>query len=126
MTAAKKGAGAAGKRWGKSGIKYPSKASLREMPELPPDAELRPHRYAKKIQKAGGGWFQVEGKPRKWLPSPRGRPRKGDKAETTRTHSVRVPDSVWNKLEKLAEARGKGANTLAAEVLAEFAQRGAA
>ncbi len=116
---------AAKKRARKPAIKYPSKASLREMPERARDAKLKPNKYAKKIREAGGGWFHVEGQPPKWIPSTQGRPRKGEPSETTKPRSVRLPDSVWEELQRRADARGVGVHTLLRELVAEYLGRAA-
>jgi hypothetical protein len=52
----------------RNGVKYPSKASLREMPERRADVKTKPNKFFKQIEKDGGLLFEMEGKPKKWIP----------------------------------------------------------
>jgi hypothetical protein len=74
----------------------PSRASLREMPEVDlGKAQVRPNPYARRIL-AEGFTIQVG----------RGRPKKGAETGPSIPRSVRFPASVWRHLEKRARAEG--------------------
>jgi hypothetical protein len=74
----------------------PSKASLRELPEIDfSKAVVRKNPYAARIAKYG---YTVQ--------VGRGRPVKGDELGPTSPRSVRFPDAVWRKLERQAKRRG--------------------
>jgi len=74
----------------------PSRASLREMPEVKFDAaKARRNPYAGRIASEGIS-LQVG----------RGRPRKGTEAGPTIPRSVRFPATVWKLLEQRARAEG--------------------
>ncbi len=74
----------------------PSKASLKEMPEVDfAEARVRRNPYAARIAKEGIT-VQVG----------RGRPRKLEEVGGTSPRSVRFPDEVWRKLERRAEKEG--------------------
>ena len=74
----------------------PSRASLREMPEVNFDkGKVRRNPYALRI--AAGGISIHAG---------RGRPRKGSETGPTVPRSVRFPASVWKHLERRAKAEG--------------------
>ena len=74
----------------------PSRASLREMPEVNFDkAKVRRNPYALRIA-AEGISIHVG----------RGRPRKGTETGPTVPRSVRFPARVWRHLEKRAKAEG--------------------
>ena len=82
---------AAGKK-----AREPSRASLREMPEVNLDkAKVRRNPYALRIA-AEGISIHVG----------RGRPRKGTETGPTVPRSVRFPARVWRHLEKRAKAEG--------------------
>ncbi len=104
-------------------IKYPSKASLREMPERRADAKTKPNKFFKTIAKDGGLLFETEGKPTKWIPLAQGRPRKGTDTEASKPRAVRLPDSIWNQLQARAKRRGVGVHTLLRELVAEFLRK---
>ena len=73
----------------------PSRASLREMPEVDlKDGRWRPNPYAARIAAEGV-----------ILPG-RGRPKKGEEVGPTTPKSVRFPAQVWERLEKSARAKG--------------------
>jgi hypothetical protein len=77
-------------------IRGPSRASLREMPEVNFDkARVRRNPYALRIAKEGIS-IQVG----------RGRPRKGTETGPTIPRSVRFPADVWTHLERRAKAQG--------------------
>jgi hypothetical protein len=74
----------------------PSRASLREMPEVNFEkAKVRRNLYADRV--AAGGISIHAG---------RGRPRKGTETGPTIPRSVRFPASVWRHLERRARAEG--------------------
>jgi len=74
----------------------PSRASLREMPEVNFDeARARRNPYALRIEKEGMS-IHVR----------RGRPRKGTETGPTIPRSVRFPANVWRHLERRAKAEG--------------------
>lgn len=74
----------------------PSRASLREMPEVDlTKTKVRRNPYALRI--ASGGIS---------LHPDRGRPRKGTETGPTIPRSVRFPERVWRHLEKRARAEG--------------------
>ena len=76
--------------------KGPSKASLKEIPEIDfTKAKVRKNPYAARIAKQGLV-VQVG----------RGRPRKLLEVGGTSPRSVRFPDAVWGQLEKRAKAKG--------------------
>ena len=73
----------------------PSRASLREMPEVDlKDGKWRRNPYAARI--AAEGMI---------LPG-RGRPKKGEGPGPTTPRSVRFPVEVWERVEKRAKAKG--------------------
>lgn len=74
----------------------PSKASLREIPEIDfSKAKVRKNPYAARIAKEG---FTVR--------VGRGRPTKAEQVGGTVPRSVRFPDAVWQQLEAQAKRRG--------------------
>jgi hypothetical protein len=74
----------------------PSRASLREMPEVNFDsAKVRRNPYALRIAKEGIS-----------IHAGRGRPRKGTETGPTIPRSVRFPASVWRHLARRAKAEG--------------------
>jgi hypothetical protein len=83
------------KATGKGG-RPPSRASLREMPEVDfSQAKARHNPYALRIAKKG---LSVR--------VGRGRPRKGTETGPTVPRSVRFPAEVWALLERRAKAQG--------------------
>jgi hypothetical protein len=73
----------------------PSRASLREIPEVDfKVAKVRRNPYAERI--AAGGIVHAG----------RGRPRKGRETGPTIPRSIRFPAPVWKRLEKRAKAEG--------------------
>jgi len=74
----------------------PTKASLREMPEVDfAHAKVRRNPYAARIA-AKGISIHVG----------RGRPKKGSETGPTVPRSIRFPETVWNQLERRARAEG--------------------
>src|SRR5512136_1155434 len=75
--------------------KEPSKASLREIPEVDfTAAKLRRNPYAARV--AAEGIIHVRP----------GRPKKGTETGPTEPRSIRFPAPVWELLEKRAKAQG--------------------
>lgn len=75
--------------------KEPSKASLREIPEVDfTAAKLRRNPYAARV--AAEGIVHLR----------RGRPRKGTETGPTEPRSITFPAPVWELLEKRAKAQG--------------------
>ena len=73
----------------------PSRASLREMPEVDfTAAKVRRNPYAERI--AAEGIVQTH----------LGRPRKGQETGPTVPRSIRFPSPIWKRLEKRAKAQG--------------------
>jgi hypothetical protein len=74
----------------------PSRASLREMPEVDfSRAKTRRNPYAHRIAAEGASVHVL-----------RGRPRKGTETGPTSPRSIRFPDAVWRTLAKRAKAEG--------------------
>jgi hypothetical protein len=74
----------------------PTRASLREMPEVDlSQAKIRRNPYAKKIAREG---ITVH--------AGRGRPKKGEETGPTVPRSVRFPAIVWKQIEAQAKAEG--------------------
>jgi hypothetical protein len=74
----------------------PSRASLREMPEVDfKRAKTRRNPYAHRIASEGVSIHVA-----------RGRPRKGTETGPTSPRSIRFPDAVWQTLAKRAKAEG--------------------
>lgn len=74
----------------------PSRASLREMPEVNFErARVRRNPYALRIAREGIS-----------IHAGRGRPRKGTETGPTIPRSIRFPANVWRHLEKRAKAEG--------------------
>ena len=91
----------------------PSRASLDAIPEADlAGARVRKNPYAARIQKAGIV-LQVG----------RGRPRREDETGPTVTKSVRLPPTVWAKLEERARAEGIALHALLRRALLELAER---
>jgi hypothetical protein len=73
----------------------PSRASLREIPEVDfKAAKVRRNPYAERIAAEG------------IIHAGRGRPRKGQETGPTIPRSIRFPAPVWKRLEKRAKAEG--------------------
>lgn len=74
----------------------PSKASLKEIPEIDfSKAKVRRNPYAKRIAREG-----------LTIQTTRGRPRKGEEAGPSVPRSIRFPESIWEQIEKRAAAEG--------------------
>jgi hypothetical protein len=109
----------------RSGVKYPSKASLREMPERRVGTKTKPNKFAAKIAKDGGLEFQRDGEPAQWIPLRQGRPKKGAETEPSKPRAVRLPDTIWSELQARAKKRGVGVHTLLRELVAAFLKKAA-
>ncbi len=91
----------------------PSRASLEEMPEADfTKLKVRPNPYARRIE-ATGLSLQVG----------RGRPRRGREVGPTVLRSVRLPPSVWAKLERRARAEGVAVHALLRQAILELLER---
>ena len=90
----------------------PSKASLREIPEVDfRTASVRRNPYAERI--AATGIIHVR----------RGRPRKGTETGLTEPRSVRFPVPVWKLLEARARAEGLPLHSALRIAILEWATR---
>jgi hypothetical protein len=90
----------------------PSRASLREIPEVDFDrAKVRRNPYAERI--ATEGIIHVG----------RGRPRKGEETGPTIPRSIRFPAPVWKRLEQRAKARGLSLHAALRAAILEWAGR---
>ena len=91
----------------------PSKASLREIPEVDfKTATVCRNPYAARV--AAGGIIHVR----------RGRPRKGTETGLTEPRSVRFPAPVWKLLEARARAEGLPLHSALRVAILEWATRG--
>lgn len=90
----------------------PSKASLREIPEVDFDrAHVRRNPYAARV--AAEGIVHVG----------RGRPRKGTETGATVPRSVRFPVQLWKQLEAKAKAQGLSLHSALRAAILEWAKR---
>ncbi len=90
----------------------PSRAALREMPEVDfKTAKLRRNPYAERIEAEG----IVHVRP--------GRPRKGEETGPTIPRSIRFPAPVWKRLEKRAKAQGITLHAALREAIIEWVGR---
>ncbi len=90
----------------------PSRASLREIPEVDFEtAKVRRNPYAERI--AAEGIVHVG----------RGRPRKGEETGPTIPRSIRFPAPVWKRLEKRAKAEGITLHAALRAAIIEWAGR---
>ncbi len=90
----------------------PSKASLREIPEIDfRKVTVRPNPWAARI--AAEGIVHVG----------RGRPRKGSETGRTEPRSVRFPPNVWKMLEARARAEGLPLHSALRLAILEWARR---
>lgn len=93
----------------------PSRSSLREIPEVDfSQAKIRRNPWARRFE-AGGVSLQIG----------RRRPRLDEQVGPTVTRSVRLPPSVWAKLERRARARGVAVHALIRLAIAELLERAA-
>jgi hypothetical protein len=95
-----------------SNPREPSKASLREIPEIDfATAKVRRNPYAKRV--AAEGIVHVR----------RGRPRKGTETGPTEPRSIRFPAAVWRMLEERAKAQGLSLHSALRAAIIEWAGR---
>jgi len=87
----------------------PSKESLREMPELSPDARKFKGRGPEAMANAQAFFAVV-----------RGRPRKGAEAAGSTARSLRLPDSAWAELERRAAELEMPLHKLLRRIVGEF------
>jgi Ribbon-helix-helix protein, copG family len=83
-------------------------------------AKTKPNKFAARIAKDAGLSYEVDGKEPRWVPLPQGRPKAGTEVEPSKPRSVRLPDSVWAKLQELAKVRSVGVHTLLRELVAAY------
>jgi len=89
----------------------PSRASLREIPELDVGRlKLRKNPYAARIALEGG--IHVR----------RGRPTKGQETGPTVPRSIRFPAAVWKELEAVAKARGLSLHSAMRQAILRWAK----
>ena len=101
----------------KSPVKHhePSKASLKEIPEVDfSKAVVRPNHHAARIAKEGIT-IQVG----------KGRPKKLAEVGGTTPRSVRFPDEVWALIEERAKARGISVHAALREAILAWAKKAA-
>jgi hypothetical protein len=93
----------------------PSKASLKEMPEVDFDSvRVRRNHHAARIAKAGIT-IQVG----------KGRPRKLEEVGGTTPRSVRFPDEVWVLIEERARKRGMSVHAALREAILAWTRKAA-
>ena len=91
----------------------PSRASLREIPELDfTRAKPRKNPYAARIALEGG--IHVR----------RGRPVKGQETGPTEPRSIRFPANVWRELEAIAKVRGLSLHSAMRQAILQWAKDG--
>ncbi len=90
----------------------PSKASLREIPEIDfRTARVRPNPYAARIAEEGIVHIR------------RGRPRRGTETGLTEPRSIRFPAPVWKVLEARARSEGLTLHSALRVAILEWARR---
>jgi len=90
----------------------PSKASLREIPEVDFDrARVRKNPYATRVTEEG------------IVHVGRGRPRKGAETGPTVPRSVRFPAQLWKQLESKAQAEGMTLHSALRSAILDWAKR---
>jgi len=90
----------------------PSKASLREIPEVDfRTAKVKRNPYAARIAAEGGIHLGT------------GRPRKGEETGPTIPRSIRFPAPVWKRIEKRAKAEGISLHAALRAAVLEWAER---
>jgi len=95
------------------GVREPSRASLREIPEIDfRFAKTRPNPYAAVLAAQDVVQFRV------------GRPSKGTETGPTEPRSVRFPSAVWRKLEARARAEGLSLHAALRAAILEWAAKG--
>jgi hypothetical protein len=91
----------------------PSRASVREIPELASKAVGRRNPYAKRLQTQG---YELQ--------VGRRRPAAGTEVGPTTVKSVRLPPALWTRLEERAESEGIALHALIRAALVEVLERG--
>lgn len=95
-----------------SSHRAPSRASLREIPEVDfKSAKVRRNPYADRIAAEGG------------IQLGRGRPRKGEGSGPTIPRSIRFPAPVWRLLQARAKAEGISLHAALRAAIMEWAAR---
>ena len=90
----------------------PSRAALREMPEVDFNAaKVRRNPYADRVATEGVVHMRM------------GRPRKGEETGRTIPRSIRFPPPVWRRLEKRAKAEGISLHAALRAAILEWARR---
>jgi len=103
------------KKASKAMQREPSKASLKEMPEIDfTTSRVRRNPYARRIASEGLS-----------IKIGRGRPKKTDISAATVPRSVRFAPSVWAQLEKRARAKGITLHAALREAILTWAKRAA-
>jgi len=105
----------------------PSKASLKEMPEIDV-SKAKVHRgrsHAKQIEEDGGYWIEVDGEEPYFVRTKMGRPEKGSVSAPSKTKSVRFTEEVWEAVEKIAKAKGITTHAALREAVAEWLKENA-
>ena len=104
-------------------VEVPSKASLRDMPELDETkVKLRRNPYAQRLANEGEIVLHV-GDNQYRLPVGKGRPKAARQTGPTSPRSVRFPDAVWQELEQRAAERGLTLHAALREAIAEWLSR---
>lgn len=98
----------------KKRVTEPSRASLREIPEIDFSRVVVLGRGAVGLRRA-----------RALLKTQQGRPKKGVHPEGSSPRSIRFSDAVWRDLERRAKRRGITLHTLLREVIAEWLTKAA-
>jgi hypothetical protein len=97
---------------GKRAHEEPSQESLRDIPPLDAETAISFGRGAEGLRRARAF--------RALLRPTRGRPKRGGAASGSSGRSVRLPDAVWDELERIAEARGASAHALMREAIVRW------
>jgi hypothetical protein len=93
-------------------MREPSRASLREIPEVDfSTAKIRRNPYATRVAAEGIVHVGV------------GRPKRGTETGPTEPRSIRFPAEVWRLLEARAEAQGLTLHAALRAAILEWAQR---
>jgi hypothetical protein len=96
-----------------SDVREPSRASLREIPEIDfRTMKARPNPYAAVLAAQDVVHFRV------------GRPSKGMETGPTEPRSVRFPSAVWKRLEARARAEGMTLHAALRAAILEWAAKG--
>lgn len=106
----------------------PSKASLKEMPEvdLSKGRTRRRNPHAKRIEQDGGYFVHVDGAKPYFVRTKQGRPEKGALSATSSTKSVRFSEDVWDAVQQSAESKGITLHAALREAVVEWLRKNAA